>query len=196
MYIALAAVWGGIVAGWLVPVIRKRITCAIYEALGLGSVYTILILGLGGVGIQLNILPLRIIGFVLLVPAALFTIFAFVALKRRGKPETGWEHTTVMVKSNVFRIVRHPMYLGTAIWAIGAALIFQSIPSTILGIVSAFCCWMASQKEDSFNIEKFGDSYKEYMEKVPMWNAFMGLRKIGNLSPLPPSLKNNKGKGE
>jgi protein-S-isoprenylcysteine O-methyltransferase Ste14 len=177
MYIALAAMWGGIVAGWLVPVIRKRIVCAIYEACGLGSVYTILILGLGRVGIQLNILPLRIIGFVLLVPAALFTISAFVALKHRGKPETGWEHTTVMVKSNIFRIVRHPMYLGTAIWAIGAALIFQSIPSTILGIVSAFCCWMASQKEDAFNIEKFGESYKEYMEKVPMWNAFRGIKK-------------------
>ena len=179
MYIVLAAMWGGIVAGWLVPVIRKRITGEIYEACGLGSCFTILILGLGGVGIQLNILPLRIIGFVLLVPAALFTISAFVALKRRGKPETGWEHTTVMVKSNVFRIVRHPMYLGTAIWAIGLALIFQSIPSTILGTVSASCYWMASKKEDSFNTEKFGDSYKEYMEKVPMWNAFRGLRNRG-----------------
>jgi protein-S-isoprenylcysteine O-methyltransferase Ste14 len=189
MYIVLASMWGGIVAGWLVPVIRRRITGEIYEACGLGSCFTILILGLGGVGIQLNILPLRIIGFVLLAPAALFTISSFAALKRRGKPETGWEHTTVMVKSNIFRIVRHPMYLGTAIWAIGAALIFQSIPSTILGIVSAFCCWMASKKEDSFNIEKFGDSYKEYVERVPMWNAFRGLRKIGNLSPWPPSLK-------
>jgi hypothetical protein len=48
---------------------------------------------------------------------------------------------------------------------------------------------MASKKEDSFNIEKFGDSYKEYVERVPMWNAFRGLRKIGNLSPWPPSLK-------
>ncbi|GAG80166.1 unnamed protein product, partial [marine sediment metagenome] len=30
---------------------------------------------------------------------------------------------------------------------------------------------MASRKEDAFNIEKFGDEYREYMKKVPMWNA-------------------------
>jgi protein-S-isoprenylcysteine O-methyltransferase Ste14 len=34
---------------------------------------------------------------------------------------------------------------------------------------------MAARKEDTFDTEKFGDSYKKYMEKVPMWNAFQGL---------------------
>ena len=177
MYIILAAMWGGIIAGWLAPMIRKRIVCEIYESCGLGSFFTILILGLGRVGMQLNILPLRIIGFALYVPAAFFVISAFTTLKRKGKPEAGWESTTVMISSNVFRIVRHPLYLGTAIWAIAFILTFQSIPTTVLGIVSIFCCWMASKKEDAFNIDKFGDSYKEYMERVPMWNAFKGLRK-------------------
>ncbi len=177
IYIILGAMWGGIAAGWLVPMIRKRIVCEIYEACGLGSFFTILILGHGGVGTQLNVLALRIIGLIILVTGASFVVSAFVALKRKGKPETGWENTTVMIDSNIFRTVRHPLYLGTAISATGLMLLYQSIPSTVLGVVSVFCCWMASRKEDAFNIEKFGDSYREYMEKVPMWNAFKGLRK-------------------
>jgi protein-S-isoprenylcysteine O-methyltransferase Ste14 len=39
---------------------------------------------------------------------------------------------------------------------------------------------MASRKEDVFNIEKFGDTYKDYMRRVPMWNVFQGLRKRGS----------------
>jgi len=179
IYIVLGAMWGGITGGWLVPMIRKRIVCEIYEACGLGSFFTILILGHGGVGTQLNIIALRIIGLVILVTGASFVISAFVALKRKGKPATGWENTTILISSAIFRVARHPLYLGTAVSATGAAFIYQSIPSTILGIVSVFCCWMASKKEDEFNTEKFGEGYKAYMEKVPMWNAFKGLRNRG-----------------
>jgi len=32
-----------------------------------------------------------------------------------------------------------------------------------------------------FNIKKFGNSYYgEYMKRVPGWNAFKGLRNLGN----------------
>jgi protein-S-isoprenylcysteine O-methyltransferase Ste14 len=177
IYIILAAMWAGIILGWLIPVIRKRIICEIYEACGLGSFFTLMILGLGELWTQFNVAPLRSIGFVLCAPAAFFVVSAFVALRRKGKPETGWESTTIMIQSSVFQIVRHPLYLGTAIWTVGLMLVFQSIPSTILGIVDVFCFWTASKKEDTFNIEKFGEEYKEYVKKVPMWNAFRGLRK-------------------
>ncbi len=157
--------------------IRQRIVYEIYEACGLGGSFTLLILGMGGVFTQFNILPLRIIGFILYIPAAFFVISAFVTLKHKGKPTDAWEYTTTLIDSSVFRIVRHPLYLGTAIWTVALMLIFQSIPSALLGIVNIFCFWMASRKEDAFNIEKFGDGYQEYMREVPMWNVFKGLRK-------------------
>ena len=176
-YIILALIWAGIIFGWLIPVIRKRIIYEIYEACGLGGTFSLLTLGLGGLLAQYNVLALRVVGFVLYIPAAFFVIYAFIGLRREGKPETGWENTTTMIKSSAFRIVRHPLYLGTAIWTIGLMLIFQSIPSILLGMVNVFCLLMASRKEDAFNIEKFGEGYREYMEKVPMWNAFRSLRK-------------------
>jgi protein-S-isoprenylcysteine O-methyltransferase Ste14 len=56
-------------------------------------------------------------------------------------------------------------------------LIFQSFLSIILGVLAIFCLYVYSKKEDTFNIEQFGNSYEEYMKKVPMWNIFKGLRK-------------------
>jgi len=35
---------------------------------------------------------------------------------------------------------------------------------------------MGATKEDEFNIKEFGDDYKEYMHKVPMWNVFKRLK--------------------
>ena len=177
VYIALAAIWCGIIFGWLIPVIRKRIICEIYEAFGLGIFFTLMMLGLAGIWIQFNVPIIRIVGLVLYAPAAFFVVSAFVNLKRKGKPETVWESTTAMIGSGVFGIVRHPLYLGTAIWTLGLMLVFQSIPLTLLGIIGIFCFRMASKKEDAFNIEKFGDRYREYIEKVPAWNAFKSLRK-------------------
>jgi protein-S-isoprenylcysteine O-methyltransferase Ste14 len=177
VYISLAVMWISIIVGWLIPVIRKRIFYEVYEASGLGLCFTILFIGFSQPVPRLDILPLQITGFALYVPAALFIIPSFIALKHKGKPTDHWESTTALIDSSIFRIVRHPMYLGTAIFAIAFTLLTQTIPSAVLGIVSVFCCWMAARKEDAFNIEKFGKSYEEYMDKVPMWNAFRGLSK-------------------
>jgi protein-S-isoprenylcysteine O-methyltransferase Ste14 len=144
----------------------------IYVACGLGIMFSLIVLGVlgdmmwkGG-----DILPLEYIGYALYVPGAIFVISSFISLKHKGKPESGWEHTTMLIDSGVFRIVRHPLYLGSALFTIGIILLIQSIPSTILGLVAIFCFWMTFKKEDEFNVKKFGDVYKEYMEKVPRWN--------------------------
>lgn len=75
-------------------------------------------------------------------------------------------------------IVRHPLYLGSALFTIGLMLIIQSIPATILGLVATFCFWRASKKEDEFNAKKFGEEYHRYMGEVPRWNAFRGLKRV------------------
>lgn len=69
------------------------------------------------------------------------------------------------------------MFLGTAVWSAALILVFQSILSIVLGTLAIFCFWMASKEEDELNIKKFGKTYGEYIKKVPMWNAFKGLRK-------------------
>lgn len=175
IFVILGALWLGIIIFWLIPMIRQRIIYEIYEAFALGSSLSILFLGLSGKLTYLDIKALRIIGIILNALAALFVVPTFIILKHKGRPTSGWEHTTVMINSGIFRIVRHPLYLGTAIWAAALMFIFQSIQATLPGVVAISCCWMAAKKEDEFNAKKFGESYREYMKKVPRWNAVKGL---------------------
>jgi len=161
---------------WLIAVIRKRIVHEIYMACGIGCYFTLISLGWSWPG--LGILPLQILGLVLYAPAILFVAGSFIGLRTKGKPEDAWERTTTIIDTGVFRVTRHPMYFGTAIWTVGVILCQQSIPSLILGLAAMFCFFMASKGEDKFNIEKFGDEYREYMTKVPMWNILKGLRNL------------------
>jgi len=55
-------------------------------------------------------------------------------------------------------------------------LAFQSVLSIVLSTVAVVCFRMGATKEDEFNIKEFGDEYKEYMNKVPMWNVFKELK--------------------
>lgn len=162
--IILIAVW--IVL--LIPVVRERhawIACSHGgTALFLTSLF--LSLGLHQTGDIADIVWLEIIGFVLFIPAAILIASAMVAIIRGD-----------LVRTGIMGIVRHPMYLGTAIAAFALILIFQSVLSIVLSIIAIVLLWMASKIEDDYNIEQFGDSYREHMAHVPRWNVFKGLRK-------------------
>jgi len=173
-YIICACIWIGIIFAWLIPVIRRRIFYEIYVACGLGIYISLIVLG--WVWKTMDIRLLLYIGYSIISIGIIFVVFSVRSLKHKGEPKSGWEHTTEIVDTSIFRVVRHPLYLGGAIAIIGIMLVIQSIPSTILGLVAFFCFWMASKKEDEFNIKKFGESYKEYMKKVPLWDFLKGLK--------------------
>ena len=157
----LAGIWIGIIFKWLIPVCRKHIVYEIYEACGLGLYFTSFLLPWSWG--EISFLPLRILGFILFLPAALFVGSSFINLKAKGKPPTGWEQTTVMIESGAYQLVRHPLYLGTALWAAGVILVSQSVSTTIFGLLAGCCFWMASKREDEYDLAKFGDDYQEYM---------------------------------
>lgn len=181
LYLVCAAIWIGFILPWLISSIRKRRTYSIYAECGIGLCLTLVIFGLFGwyenpkeiVVYQI----LQAIGNVLLFAAIAMAVFTLITLKTEGKPRKGIEETRFLVKGTVFGVIRHPLYLALTLWAVSQALAIQSIFSLILGGVAIFCFWMASKKEDEYNLKKFGNSYREYMEKVPMWNVLKVLGK-------------------
>ena len=184
-YIISAIIW--IVNGkFIMQGIREHNQSEAYEHFGLAVYFTLLVLGIGTpqiAGVFSEVLWLEIIGFILFIPSALLVALPIVTLERKGKTRTSASpllapsDATIMLDTGIFGVVRHPLYLGTALWSVALMLVFQSILSVILGIVAISCFWMASTKEDEFNIKKFGDRYREYMKRVPMWNLFRGWRR-------------------
>ena len=162
--VILGVIWVGL----LIPVVQQRQAWIAYAHGGTGLFFTSLLLGLGlrQTGDLGDIVWLEIVGFVVFIPAAILIASAIVAITQGN-----------LVKTGMMGIVRHPMYLGTAIAALGLILVFQSILSMVFSIIAIVLLWMASKMEDDYNIERFGDRYREHMKVVPRWNVFKGLRK-------------------
>jgi protein-S-isoprenylcysteine O-methyltransferase Ste14 len=64
---------------------------------------------------------------------------SIITLRHKGKPE-GPDPlaTTTPIDTGIFRVVRHPLYLGTALWSIALMLAFQSVISVVLGGIAIF----------------------------------------------------------
>ena len=176
-----AIIW--IVNGrWIIQAIREQVTSEFYMHIGLGIFFTLLALeltlGTGNLWRQLHITWLTVVGFLLYITSGYLVASSMHALKHKGKPKTtDFTTSTTFIDTGIYRLVRQPMTLGIAIWSIALIFVFQSILSVILGIISLCCFWIAARKESEYDIRKFGNAYKEYMKKVPMWNIFKGLRK-------------------
>ena len=162
--IILVIIWSGL----LIPVIQERHAWIAFAHGGSGLFFTSLLLNLGlhQTGKIGDIVWLKIIGFILLIPAIILIVSAIIAITHEKLVQTGMN-----------RIVRHPMYLGTAVAAFAIVLIFQSILSLILSVIAIVLLWIASIMEDKYNIEQFGESYRDYMANVPRWNIFKSTKK-------------------
>ena len=85
----------------------------------------------------------------------------------------------VMIDSGIYAIVRHPLYLGW-ILAVFIATIFlhQHWLFVIIGIPGIASVYLISRQEEQTNIEKFGDDYRLYMQKVPRMNLLKGIIRL------------------
>lgn len=106
------------------------------------------------------------IGFIILCLGAL--LFVLSVIEHRKK------RSTKIINKGIYRFVRNPMYLG-AILMFFSHIFFSQYwlvaTGTILGIASVY---ITTVIEELKNIERFGEDYKKYMEKVPRMNIILG----------------------
>jgi protein-S-isoprenylcysteine O-methyltransferase Ste14 len=100
-----------------------------------------------------------------------------VEFRRKGEVRKGnsYIHTTKLVDTGIYSIVRHPQYVTFMLWAIAGMLLFQHWIIVVLGIPIFPLTYIDLIKADRDAIEKFGDDYKAYMKKVPRANFVLGI---------------------
>jgi protein-S-isoprenylcysteine O-methyltransferase Ste14 len=82
----------------------------------------------------------------------------------------------VLVDSGIYAVVRHPMYLGWVLALFVATIfLYQHWLFVIIGILGIASVYLISREEEYSNIEKFGDEYKRYMNRVPRANFLLGI---------------------
>jgi protein-S-isoprenylcysteine O-methyltransferase Ste14 len=107
---------------------------------------------------------------------------ARIAFVREGKsPEKeSWLRTTVLVDTGIYAVVRHPMYLSFIMYPVALMLISQHWLSLIFGLPLIVYLYLAMKEEEKNNIEKFGDDYRRYMQRVPRVNFILGVIRLMN----------------
>lgn len=127
--------------------------------------------------IIMNLFPptvekLVVVGYIILGIGALFFILSVFTLRKKG--------TSHVVDSGIYGIVRHPMYLGAMVMFFSHIFFGQNWIVVISTVIAIMCCCLIIKSGDQRNIEKFGEDYKIYMQKVPGMNFFAGIVRLIN----------------
>jgi protein-S-isoprenylcysteine O-methyltransferase Ste14 len=126
-------------------------------------------------------LPLFIIGWVVWTVGMILVMAPIVMFPRRGRVAKGksFVETTKLVDTGIYAIVRHPQYTGGILAIFLTTLLwYPHWLFGVLGVVGAVVVYLGCREEDKYLIEKFGDDYKRYMQKVPRMNFPLGIVRL------------------
>ena len=110
----------------------------------------------------------------------IFGLFPVLEFRKRGMVKKGksYIHTTKLVDTGIYSIVRHPQYITFMLWAVAGMLLFQHWIVICLGIPVMPLMYIDLIHADKEGIKKFGDDYKHYMRKVPRENFLLGIIRV------------------
>jgi protein-S-isoprenylcysteine O-methyltransferase Ste14 len=121
------------------------------------------------------------VGWVVWVFGMVLVMAPIVMFPRRGGVPKGksFGYTSRLVDTGIYAVVRHPQYTG-GIYAIflTTLLWYPHWLFGVLGVIGTAVVYMGCREEDQRLIEKFGDDYKAYMERVPRTNFVLGLVRL------------------
>jgi len=120
----------------------------------------------------------QLIAWILLFASLVPLGFGVHSLRTRGRPIEkregddsllGFEKTTELVTTGIYKYIRHPLYSSLLFLAWG---IFFKLPSltgfALTAVATAF--WLATAKTDEAEcIQFFGNDYQEYMKSTKMF---------------------------
>lgn len=126
-------------------------------------------------------LPLFIIGWVVWSAGMVLVMAPMIMFPRRGGVPKGkpFIKTTRLVDSGLYAVVRHPQYTGGVLAIFLTTLLWYPYwLFGVLGVIGAVVIYLSCREEDKYLIEKFGDDYKDYMQRVPRMNFLLGIMRL------------------
>lgn len=123
----------------------------------------------------------------ILVPAIIYSIFLPMKLETVwiyiGLPITliglitytavliNWANTPIdsQISKGLYRYSRHPMYVTMFVYLLGLSIITASWILLLVTAIFATGCVAFVNVEEQSCLKKYGDGYREYMNKTPRW---------------------------
>jgi len=104
-----------------------------------------------------------------------------IMFPRRGGVSRGksFVHTTRLVDTGIYAVVRHPQYLGGILSIfVATALLYLHWLFIVLGIPGAAILYWGMKEEDKRLVQQFGQDYIDYMTRVPRINILVGVLRL------------------
>jgi len=119
---------------------------------------------------QISYFPCTLVGIVPLTVGIVLNLLADRSFKRHSTTVKPFQESRVLVTHGVFRISRHPMYLGMVLILVGIAMLLGS--ASAWAIVVAFGVvfdWFFIRAEERMLAETFGAAFEQYRKRVRRW---------------------------
>ncbi|MFL7814020.1 MAG: methyltransferase family protein [Anaerolineales bacterium] len=115
----------------------------------------------------------QVISWVLLCGSAVLAGHGFWLIKSQGQPAGDLEDTTELITSGAYRYIRHPLYASLILLALGAYFKDPSALGAFLASTAGLGAFLTARTEERFNLERFGDPYREYMGRTKRFIPFI-----------------------
>jgi len=113
--------------------------------------------------------PLQIVSWIFLGSSLIVALIGTYILVTKSKLKNKIENSLPMVKTGIYRYIRHPLYGSLILFGIGAFLKQISIVSIIDLIAVVALVIITSRIEEDENLEKFGSEYSYYLKTTKMF---------------------------
>ena len=100
-------------------------------------------------------------------------IQGFYLLHTIGRPTKGIEDTTMLVKTGIYKYIRHPLYSSLILLAWGSLLKDIALLSAILVALATIFSVATAMVEEKENLQRFGDEYAFYMKSTKRFLPFL-----------------------
>ncbi|MFC1983201.1 methyltransferase family protein [Chloroflexota bacterium] len=116
---------------------------------------------------------IQIISWILLLSSIIMAVQGFYLIHEIGRPKQGIEDTTVLVKTGIYKYIRHPLYSSLILIAWGAFLKDMSWLSATLVIMATIFSVATAMAEEKENLQRFNDEYFHYMNYTKRFIPFI-----------------------
>ena len=119
---------------------------------------------------KLITLPWNLLGAIPVALGAIMNLIADRAFKKVGTTVKPYEKSTILLTNGVFRVSRHPMYVGFVLILLGIAIFMGSLsPYAIIVLFAILMDVVFIRVEERMLEETFGEAWVEYKKNVRRW---------------------------
>lgn len=126
---------------------------------------------------SVNSIILLYIGWFTLVFGLIIVLYSS-QLRQKARIQENKVVRETFVENGLYSLVRHPEFLGHILIFLALIFIAQHILNLVIGIILIVLLYFAMIDEEKKNIEKFGNTYKDYMHRVPRVNLLIGIIRL------------------